>query len=905
MHPSINCKSTLLVLATLCFQLSGCGDSAPEALVASAKQHIDRQDSQSALIILKKLVREQPEQAEAQQLLGELYFRLGNFSLASRTLKRAVALNENNHNLFLHYIESLIEQKAYETAMETIASKHVPQQILGATTALSAISLIGLNKVDAATAALNNIKAPDQNHHLVLYAKSLLHQAKKEHNLSVKYASQATVGAPNNPILHRHLGTLLFTRQLYQDAVKEFEASLIATGESRITAQNLSTKLIILQSFLADENLPQAEAALAELKSAASDHPATSYFSGLTALQQRNFKKAQEEAEATLGIAPNHSPAQLLAGLASYQLQNYELANMYLERFLAKQPDHQTARKKLAATLLHLDKPRDAEVEFKKIAGTAADNAELQAILGSLEQSLSHRRPNRTALEDLLQRLDAIDDQATSAVTTVRRLLSRGRYIETDRQLSKLLDELPDDIQYLNLAGASAALQNKTEEAEKLFRRALALDPTALDTTLNLGLVLAANNQYDAATDLFKELLTERPNSTQLMLELAKLADRQQHKEEALAWVNQAIDTDPKATKPWRILLNYHLRAGEHQLAKEAALKAQQLLPEQPLIKLLLAQAQAGLGKPKLAVDILAGLVQTSPDNGAYHLQLARYQLAASRKQPALESFRKANALLPGEYALTGQLAVMEWITGNHETALALVDEYIAEQPDDPRGYGLQANLLARADNQSGAAKALGRAAELKPTREWTMRYVHALLVDAQNDDAFNTAEAWLKENPTEHSFRNQLVNLYLTQGNTERAIQHSNRLSDQGIENSDTLNNIAWTLYKDNQPQALTYAERAVAADSLNVNAIDTLAWILIDSGSNPQRGTTLLASLKDLPTSLYPTAQYHLAVGLKRLGNHLEAAAILSKITTNRYQFANKPAAIKLLKKLTDAGQ
>ncbi|MEL0082949.1 MAG: tetratricopeptide repeat protein, partial [Gammaproteobacteria bacterium] len=183
----------------------------------------------------------------------------------------------------------------------------------------------------------------------------------------------------------------------------------------------------------------------------------------------------------------------------------------------------------------------------------------------------------------------------------------------------------------------------------------------------------------------------------------------------------------------------------------------------------------------------------------------------------------------------------------------------------------------------------MASAFKLAPTPQWTLRYIQALLANGQTDKAFTTAESWLKEHPQSHGFRRQLADYYLNHGNYGRASRHYVRLADEEVADSETLNNLAWALHQTDDAQALEYAERAVASADNNINAIDTLAWILIDTGRDPRRGTELLRAVNDIPDALYPTMQYHLAVGLEKLGERRAAVNILSGIVNNNHRFTD----------------
>lgn len=898
----VNTTRRVLTLFLLCILLGGCNNASPTAVLEQARQHLSRQEPKAAVVLLKGLIREESGNFTTQRLLGEAYFQLGDFALAERSLKIALSLNNSDAGLSILYIQSQLQQNKYAAALDTLNSTKLSTGNQGAAAALSAIALIGLGDIDAAARALDQIADGDSQEHLVLYAKSQLHAANGDNLRAIDFARQAIKSAPESPILHQHLGTLLINRQLYEQAVSEFKAALLATGESRVTAQNLSIKLQILHSLITAGDIEQAKTALAELKLAAAEHPATHYFEGLVAYQEDNFEKSENLAASVLGAIPNHAPAQLLAGLASYQQKKYELSNMYLERFLAAQPGHQPARKKLAATLLHLDKPKLAEAEFKKIVSDG-DEA-LQEIISSLERGLSGGISDQSALDELIRKLDAPTKNPTTNTTiAIRRLLSNKEYTQAQNRLVSLLKNSPENVVYLNLAGATAAQLGDLEQAEQFFRKALDLNPDALDTTLNLGLLLSATGKTEQAYALYETLLVKKPKATPLLIELAKLADRLQRRQSALQWLQRAIDSNPGKGEHWQALINYRLRSEEFSEAKQLAQRSLEFLPENSDLKQLLARAHSGLNEHAEGISIIEQLIRRRTDTGGLYLQRGRLQIAAGQQAEALKSFRQAYEQTPLEYAAAGQLAALESLMGSPTEALKIANSYLINKPEDPRGYALKSNLLAKKGNLTAAATALGKAQSLAPTAAWTLLYVDSLIRSNQADQAFNHAENWLRDQPEAHGFRLQLANRYLLKGNYVEATQHFIRLADQNLADADTLNNLAWALYQSKNPAALQYAEQAVKANPDDIKTTDTLAWILIDSRSDPRRGTELLQNLTNHPATLPPLVQYHLATGLSKVNQESQAVVILNRITAENTQFDEKPDATALLKSLKNS--
>src|SRR5258705_2700126 len=72
--------------------LAGCGPSTPEALVASAKEYLAKNDRNAAVIQLKTALQTNPDDAEARFLLGKSLLETGEVASAEKELRKAAEL---------------------------------------------------------------------------------------------------------------------------------------------------------------------------------------------------------------------------------------------------------------------------------------------------------------------------------------------------------------------------------------------------------------------------------------------------------------------------------------------------------------------------------------------------------------------------------------------------------------------------------------------------------------------------------------------------------------------------------------------------------------------------------------------------------------------------------------------
>ena len=81
--------ATLALAATLAV-LGACGGKDEPALMASAKQYLEKRDAKAAVIELKNLLEKNPQSGEARFLLGQALLESGDPAGAEVELKRAL-----------------------------------------------------------------------------------------------------------------------------------------------------------------------------------------------------------------------------------------------------------------------------------------------------------------------------------------------------------------------------------------------------------------------------------------------------------------------------------------------------------------------------------------------------------------------------------------------------------------------------------------------------------------------------------------------------------------------------------------------------------------------------------------------------------------------------------------------
>ena len=117
-------------------------------------------------------------------------------------------------------------------------------------------------------------------------------------------------------------------------------------------------------------------------------------------------------------------------------------------------------------------------------------------------------------------------------------------------------------------------------------------------------------------------------------------------------------------------------------------------------------------GKPEEAIELLRKYNESFPDSPEILTQLGRSLYDSG--QFALSAFRFEQALLAGAgKTLLKEIAQAHDKAGDEKSARKHYSEFLADNPDDSQAWLAQARLLARADMDTEALNAFGKATEL------------------------------------------------------------------------------------------------------------------------------------------------------------------------------------------------
>ena len=342
------------------------------------------------------------------------------------------------------------------------------------------------------------------------------------------------------------------------------------------------------------------------------------FYEGVKLKNAGKFDAAFDLFSHCLEIDSTASP--VLYELSSFyvEMNKPEKAVGLLQRAVNYAPDNFTYRMALASVSRGLGMFSDASAEYQTLIDKFPDKTDLNYYLAeslTQEGEISKAIEAYDALENSVGMNEAISIQKYKLYNTLN---------EPDKamkEIQKLADKYPMEARYQIVMGDLYLEKNDTDKALLCYNKAHEIDPSnpyyivsmanyyeivgdkeAAETQIRSALVnndldvdtkvnilsryvvrLQQNKQdIEGANTLFKTLLEQHPEETELKLMYGSLLAMQDKTEEARFQFQLVTEMEPDNAGAWQQLLNLSLKADNMEEVKRICIKCQELFPNAP-----------------------------------------------------------------------------------------------------------------------------------------------------------------------------------------------------------------------------------------------------------------------------------------------------------------------------------
>ena len=858
---------------------TGCSGNNPASLVQSAKDHMAKAEYSAAMIQLKNALQKEPGHTEARYLLGVSLLENGDVAAAEIEFSKARQSGYNGEELDVALARALLARGEYNRVITDFHGKKLAAPKLQAELrAIIGAAQLGQNRRDEARAMFDEALALDASSPTANVGLARLAAMDRDLAGALSRVDVALKARPNN-------GEALLLKADLLAAQKQNEAAETAYREAAAApAYKVVARTALIAHLLRNRSLDKADREVAELEKIAPKDPRTAYAKASVRSEQGDAAGAREAVQQVLKAAPNHVPSLMLAGKAALELGDYAEAESHFRKVLQANRDFVLAKRFLALTHLRMGQTDVALDEVQELLQARPEDPNIAALAGEVylasgdvaAAARHYEKANslvpdsatvqtrlalvRLASGDVDRGIKELEASSASHPTDYQADLALIATYLQKRQPDKALQAIdslekkqPQNPRTHSLRGTALLQKKDIAGARASFEQALKLNPTYMPAVSNLAQLDVAEKNPSAAKARYQAVLKKEPNNEQALSQLAVLLRiTGAPKDEIENLLRQAVAGNPNSANARAALVNFYMRNADITKAVTAAQEAQVALPNNGLVLDVLGRTQLAAGQARQAVGTYQKLVELAPKLPGPLIQLARAQLGVKNHDEAIKSLRAALALRPDLAAVEGDITGIYVATGRYSQALAEARTVQKERPDQPLGYVLEGEIYL-AQKNFGAAENTYRAALKKFDAPVIAIRTHTVMsAGGKGSEADAIAEKWISAHPKDISVVAYLAQRDLSDKRYAEAEARYALALQRDPNNALVLNNLAWLNHELKQPKAREYAERANDIAPNTPQIMDTLGWILSESGER-ERGLQLLGRAAEMAPQAY----------------------------------------------------
>jgi cellulose synthase operon protein C len=538
-------------------------------------------------------------------LAGEVHLQNGDAKLAEEYFAKALKLDPNNARNRTALAVTRLAGGQTTAAIDEL--QNIAGSDSGSTADLALISAhLRRSEFDKALAAIDKLEAKQPDQPLAANLRGRVQLAQKDHAAARKSFERALTIDPNNFSAAASLASMDLADKKPQDAKKRFDSLLaknpkntqallalaqlaVANGAGTEEVAGLlnraieanpaeaAPRLLLIELYLRNKDTKLASTAAQSAVSALPNSP--EILDALGRVQQATGDLNQ--AIATFGKvatmqALSTQPLVRLAG-AQYAGKNIQAAEQSLRNALEIKADELQVQRLLIILYVEAKRYQEAMTIARTVKQQRPKEAAGFVLEGDIKAAQKDLDAAAMAYRSGLEQVQAPE----LAVKLHSVLLASGKTAEAERFAADWLKRHPQDLAFISYQGDAALFRKDYALAEKSFLAVLQAQPDNAFALNNLALV----SHY-------------------------------LHREGALAYAEKANKLAPNEPYVLDTLAAVLSAKGEHPRAIEVQLKALELKPLDPLLKLNLAKIYIAAGdktRAKNELEVLAKLSGKNP----------------------------------------------------------------------------------------------------------------------------------------------------------------------------------------------------------------------------------------------------------------------------------------------------
>lgn len=889
-----------------------------------ARGYLASGETNAAVIQLKNLLKEAPENAEGRFLLATAHAQLGDGESAIKEFQRAKELGVSRERWIVPLAKAyLMTGKVRQLVEEIHPESGITKAVQADLYAILALAETALKNPLAAGKNLDKALELNRESVDVLLAAARLAGSKRQLAEASKYAREALDIRENIAEAWMILGEVNRAEGNNQSALENFNQALT------VNPAYIPAKLARVGVYIGLRNFDAAEQDLEQVVSIAGEVPLALYFKGAIDYERKSFAEAENSLHKVINMVPDHWPSLLLLGAIAYHKNQFETAYSHLSRYVTGVPGDLRAIKLLAATTLKTHQIRKTLDLIEPIRAQFPDDPQLLAILGSayLEQgkydqatevlskaaqispdtaaihtqlALSHLKSGSfdQAVAELETAVDLGKDVSQADVLLMLTLIQQKKFDQAIETGLKLFAKQPANPMPANLLGAAYFGKGDADSARNYWIKALDIQPGFKAAATNLARLEINQKKFDAANTWYQEILKHNAEDIGALLGLVDLARIRKDTDAMEKWMDSAMKASPEDIQQRTVLADYLVSRKDFSGAKRIIDELKLSHPDNFQLLAKSGTIDFATGEFESAVKSFQSLVDRHPDNSQLHFLLAQSWFKAGSKDKAKAEWEKVLKLDPANFSAAAFLVQLALDAKQTDEAIKIARELQSKAPKRAIGFQLEGDVMRALNDQAGALAIYRKGFTIEANSALAQQIFLTARATGDQKGGFESMLRWIAEYPDDFSARMLLGMAYIEDTKDPLAIEVYEHLVEIQPQNVIVLNNLAWLYQRNGDSRAVEMAERALQVGSNNAEVIDTAGWVLMLNGQLERSLVLLRQALEKAPK--IDAIQVHYAQALIKAGRQAEARTQLENLLAGNREFPERAEAEELLKQI-----
>ena len=317
-------------------------------MLIEAEALIQKGDISEAVINLKNILQDDPNQYQARFLLGSAYLSVDDYSSAEKEFERALNGEPENNKAIIMLARTHLNLNKFSNAIEALEKiklTNIEDEVYSLF--ILGQAYIGLDDINLAKETFNKANTLDSTslHSIMGSAIFAAYENKTEEALVLinKLLSQDK----------NYTQALLLKGSIYSKQNEHLLAAQVYESYYKLRPNNTGLRTLVAHNYIRAGSYDLAKPHIDALRKENDNNPTVNTLAAQLKYADKDYEAAKELADSVVNATDN-GLAQMISGLSSFQLENYEQAYYQLNAIEERLPKGHQVHKILAVLQVKL-----------------------------------------------------------------------------------------------------------------------------------------------------------------------------------------------------------------------------------------------------------------------------------------------------------------------------------------------------------------------------------------------------------------------------------------------------------------------------------------------------------------------------------------------------------------------